>query len=58
MEQWNNSDVKIYVKPMSMEVMVLASLTWEMPLSSLQFWDIGLTSSSGYALAFRDLLGA
>lgn len=57
MEQWNNSDVKIYIKPMTdgsfgIGFFNMGDSDGE---GSLQFWDIGLTASSGYGLHFRDL---
>jgi alpha-galactosidase len=57
MEQWNNSAVKIYVKPLSdgscgIGFFNMSDEEWE---GSLQFWDIGLTPSSGYAFKLRDL---
>lgn len=57
MEQWNNSDVKIYVKPMSdgslgIGFFNMGDADGE---GSLQFYDIGLPTLSGYGLHLRDL---
>lgn len=67
MEQWNNSDVKIYVKPLSDGSYGIGFFHMgdgsprkegeevEQSEGSLQFWDIGLPTSAGYSLKFRDL---
>lgn len=57
MEQWNNSDVKIYIKPMSDGSFGTGFFNMRNSdgEGSLQFWDMGLTSSSGYGLLLRDL---
>lgn len=57
MEQWNNSDVKIYIKPLSdgdfgIGFFNMGDTDGE---GSLQFWDMGLTASSGYGLQLRDV---
>lgn len=57
MEQWNNPDVKIYIKPMSDGTYGIGFFNMgDAPgEGSLQFWDMGLPSSSGYGFLLRDL---
>ncbi len=57
MEQWNNKDVKIYIKPMSDGTFGIGFFNMGEKESegSLQFWDMGLPSSTGYKIELRDL---
>jgi alpha-galactosidase len=57
MEQWNNSAVKIYIKPLSDGSFGIGffNMSDEEGEGSLQFWDMGLTASSGYGFKLRDL---
>lgn len=57
MEQWNDKDVKIYVKPLSNGDFGIGFFNMgdKDGEGSLQFWDIGLPSSTGYKISLRDL---
>lgn len=57
LEQWNNSNVKILIKLLSdgnygIGFFNMGDVEGE---GSLQFWDMGLSSSTGYGFKLRDL---
>ncbi len=57
LEQWNNSDCLGYIKPLSDGSYAIGFFNMGQSRGemSLQFWDIGLPSSTGYGFALRDL---
>lgn len=57
MEQWNDCNVKIYVKPLLDGSFAIGffNMGEKDGEGSLQFWDIGLPLAAGYGVKLRDL---